>query len=132
MKGSVLKSIKYCVSLMLNSCKPFFLGHIVVSTAISLYAIWNINLLKYIIDALSDAGADVRRAYLSAFLYLASFLLLEALNGIEKVLWDYTFDKGRISFQERVYTKLISMPLEYVDSEKGRDEIDGVAWMAET
>lgn len=132
MKGSVLKSIKYCVSLMLDSCRPFFFGHIVVSTVISLYAIFNINLLKYIIDSLSDGGGDASRAYVFAFIYLASFLLLEALNGIKKVLWDYTFDKGRNSFREQVYSKLIDMPLEYVDSEKGRDEIDDVAWMADT
>lgn len=132
MKGSVLKSIRYCVSLMLDSCRPFFLGHIVVSTVISLYAIFNINLLKYIIDSLSDGGGDASRAYVFAFIYLASFLLLEALNGIKKVLWDYTFDKGRNSFREQVYSKLIDMPLEYVDSEKGRDEIDDVAWMADT
>lgn len=132
MKGSVLKSIKYCVSLMLDSCRPFFIGHIVVSTMISLYAILNINLLKYIIDELSGGGGDASRAYVFAFIYLASFLLLEALNGIKKVLWDYTFDKGRNSFREQVYSKLIDMPLEYVDSEKGRDEIDDVAWMADT
>lgn len=132
MKGSVLKSIKYCVSLMLDSCRPFFIGHIVVSTVISLYAILNINLLKYIIDELSGGGGDARRAYVFAFIYLASFLLLEALNGIKKVLWDYTFSKGHNSFREQVYSKLIDMPLEYVDSEKGRDEIDDVAWMADT
>lgn len=131
MKGSVLKSIKYCVSLMLDSCRPFFFGHIVVSTVISLYAIFNINLLKYIIDSLSGAEVNVNRAYAFAFIYLASFLLLEALNGIKKVLWDYTFSKGHNSFREQVYSKLIDMPLEYVDSEKGRDEIDDVAWMAD-
>ena len=132
MKGSVVRSIKYCVSLMLDSCKPFFLGHIVVSTTISLYAIFNINLPRYIIDSLSGAGADSGRAYVFAFVYLASFLLLEALQGIKKVLWDYTFDKGRNSFREQIYSKLVDMPLEYVDSEKGRDEIDDVAWMADT
>ena len=40
--------------------------------------------------------------------------------------------KGRNLFLEQIYAKLISMPLEYVDSEKGRDEVDGVAWMADT
>lgn len=132
MKGSVLKSIKYCFSLMIDSGKWFFWGHIIVSTVISLYAILNINLLKYIIDSLSGGSVNVNRAYIFAFVYFASFLLLEALNGIKKVLWDYTFDKGRNSFLKQVYSKLISMPLEYVDSEKGRDEVDDVAWMADS
>lgn len=132
MKGSVTKSIRYCVSLMLDSGKPFFLGHIMVSTVISLYGIFNINLLKYIIDLLSGAGVHAGKAYLFAFVYFASFLLLEVLNGIKKVLWDYTFDKGRNSFLKQIYAKLVSMPLEYVDSEKGRDEADDVAWMADT
>lgn len=131
MKGSFLKSIKYCVSLMLDSSKPFFWGHIMVSTVISLYAIFNINLLKYIIDSLSGAEVNAARAYVFAFIYFASFILLEVLSGIKKILWDYTFDKGRNSFLKQIYSKLICMPLEYVDSEKGRDEIDDVAWMAD-
>lgn len=132
MKGSVLKSIKYCFSLMIDSSGLFFWGTIIVSTLISLYAIFNINLLKYIIDALSGGAANVDRAYVFAFIYLGSFILLELLNGAKKVLWDYTFDKGRNLFLKQIYTKLIDMPLEYVDSEKGRDEIDDVAWMADT
>lgn len=117
---------------MIDSGKWFFWGHIIVSTVISLYAILNINLLKYIIDSLSGGSVNLNRAYIFAFVYFASFLLLEALNGIKKVLWDYTFDKGRNSFLKQVYSKLISMPLEYVDSEKGRDEVDDVAWMADS
>jgi len=116
---------------MLDSCEPFFWAHIVVSTVISLYAIFNINLLKFIIDSLSGARMNADKAYIFAFIYLASFLLLEALNGVKKVLWDYTFSKGHNSFREQIYSKLINMPLEYVDSEKGRDEIDDVAWMAD-
>lgn len=132
MKGSVFKSIKYCVSLMLDSSRAYFCGHIIVSTVISLYAIFNINLLKYMIDSLSGGRVNADKAYLFAGIYFASFLLLEALNGMKKVLWDYTFDKGRNSFLKQIYGKLICMPLEYVDSEKGRDEIDDVAWMTDT
>lgn len=131
MKGSILKSIKYCFNLMFNSSRTVFVGHIIVSTVISLYAIFNINLLKYIIDSLSGTGINAGKAYAFAFIYLASFILLEALNGIKKVLWDYTFDKGRNSFLKQIYKKLVSMPLEYVDSEKGRNEVDDVVWMAD-
>ncbi|MCM1156860.1 MAG: ABC transporter ATP-binding protein/permease [Roseburia sp.] len=130
-KVSVFKTIRYCVLLMLNSCRPFFFGHILVSTVISLYAIFNINMLKFICDSLSGGEADTNKAYVFAFVYFASFILLEALNGIQKVLWDYTFSKGRDSFLEQIYSKLINMRLEYVDSEKGRDEVDDVAWMAD-
>lgn len=98
MKGSVTKSIRYCVSLMLDSGKPFFLGHIMVSTVISLYGIFNINLLKYIIDLLSGAGVHAGKAYLFAFVYFASFLLLEVLNGIKKYCGITHLTKAAIRF----------------------------------
>ncbi len=130
-KIATIKTTCYCFRLMFESSGWAFIMHLMVSTIITLYALFNVNVLKIIIDALTKASVEPKQIYIYVGIYILLLVLMETLNGIQKILWDYTYDKARNLFVERVYGKLINMPMEYVDSDKGRDDVDDVVWMAD-
>lgn len=131
MKNATIKTTCFCYGLMYRSSKCAFVGHILVSTFISLYSLLNVNLLKFIIDALTSDRYSNNMAYVFLVIYILSLIMMEALIGLKKVLWDYTYARARDKFVEQVYGKLIKMPMVYVDSDKGRDDVDDVVWMAD-
>ena len=131
MKNATIKTVCYSYRLMYQSGRWAFIGHILVSTLLSLYALLNVNLLKLVIDAVMGDMASQSMAYVFAGFYILSLILVESLNGLKKILWDYTFDQARNSFVMQVYEKLIGMPMVYVDSDKGRDDVDDVVWLAD-
>lgn len=130
-KNKILKTVLYCFRLMYRSTKFTFICHIAVSSLLSLYALLNVNMLKWIIDILTDKTSQSNKIYYAVIAYILALVLYELLQSLKKILWDHSCEKARNSFLRAVYEKLIAMPMEYVDSERGRDAVDDVVWMAE-
>lgn len=131
MRNNIFKTVVYCFKLMYNSSGIVFIGHIFVSAIISLYALFNVNMLKYIIDMLTGNVKNSGNIYFLVGIYILSLILIEALYAAKKILWDYSFDKARNKYLKSVYCKIIKLPLAYIDTDKGRNDVDDVIWMAD-
>lgn len=129
---NTMKTVRFCFSLMWRSSKWAFAAHLLVMTLLSLYAVLNVNLIKNIIDMLTEEDPRLHKIYLFIGLYIFLLIFIEMMHSLKKILWDYTYDKARNEFQKQVYDKLIKMPMVYVDSENGRNDVDDIVWMADS
>lgn len=123
-----LRSNKFSLSLILQSSGAWLLVYLLISLTIALFGIGKTYSLKMVIDELM-LGRKMDQMAVYVCLYFILIALWMVCEAAQRIAYDSIFKKALHLYDIKLLKKMNDLPLEYVDSSEGRDQIDDIRYL---
>ena len=119
------KSLLYSAELSYKSSRfllaIYFIVNLITPTLSLLVTYTTKILLEMVLDK-----KPIKYLVILSIIYIFTLLLINLFDSVNKILFNSVFSKAKHLFQCRISEKLDKLPLSYIDSSKGKNEINDV------
>ena len=126
------KSVAYSWNLVFESSNYvifLYFAFVIITTSLPLLSAF---LLKYVLDSLTAATPEIENALLGVVIYCFSLVVNQGIASARDVARSTIDQKAKCLYDCRLVTRLSSLPLDYLDSSKGKNMIDRVSYTENT
>ena len=124
----ISKSMAYSWKLVLESSKWMIFLYFALRIATTSFPLLSAFLLKYVLDELTAPTPEIDKVLSVVVVYGLSLVINQGLGAARDLLKKAIEDKGEHLYQCRLAEKLAALPMDVLDSSKGRDLIDEVKY----
>lgn len=122
-KKLFLKSVSYSIRLLFNCSKWLSIVYLILVLASATMSFVYLFLLQQIINALTVNEASFNTVLLRIIMFIGAIILSQALNSFCELVYSVLMQKAEYEYNLQILHKLNELPLGYLDSAVGRDEI---------
>ena len=123
------KSFAYSWNLIFESSKFMILLYFALMLITTSFPLLSAFLLKYVLDALTVATPEIEKVLAVVIIYGLSLVVNQGITAAKDLTKSTIDQKARHLYQCRLVEKLSELPMDVLDSSKGKDQIDEVRYM---
>ena len=126
------KSIAYSWNLIFESSKFMIFLYFALVLITTSFPLLSAFLLKYILNALTVATPEIEKVLTVIIIYGLSLVVNQGITSVRELTKSTIDQKARHLYQCRLSEKLAALPMDILDSSKGKDMIDDVRYTETT
>ena len=126
------KSIAYSWNLIFESSKFMIFLYFAFMLITTSFPLLSAFLLKYILNALTVATPEIEKVLTVIIIYGLSLVVNQGITSARELTKSTIDQKARHLYQCRLSEKLAALPMDILDSSKGKDMIDDVRYTETT
>ena len=126
------KSIAYSWNLIFESSKFMIFLYFALVLITTSFPLLSAFLLKYILNALTVATPEIEKVLTVIIIYGLSLVVNQGITSARELTKSTIDQKARHLYQCRLSEKLAALPMDILDSSKGKDMIDDVRYTETT
>ena len=123
------KSFAYSWNLIFESSKFMIFLYFALMLITTSFPLLSAFLLKYVLDALTVATPEIEKVLAVVIVYGLSLVVNQGITSAKDLVKRTIDQKARHLYQCRLAEKLSELPMDVLDSSKGKDQIDEVRYM---
>jgi len=123
------KSLAYSWNLIFESSKFMIFLYFALMLITTSFPLLSAFLLKYVLDALTVARPEIEKVLTVVVIYGLSLVVNQGITSAKDLVKSTIDQKARHLYQCRLVEKLSELPMDVLDSSKGKDQIDEVRYM---
>ena len=123
------KSLAYSWNLIFESSKFMIFLYFALMLITTSFPLLSAFLLKYVLDALTVATPEIEKVLAVVVIYGLSLVVNQGITSAKDLTKSTIDQKARYLYQYRLAEKLSELPMDVLDSSKGKDQIDEVRYM---
>lgn len=123
------KSFAYSWNLIFESSKFMIFLYFALMLITTSFPLLSAFLLKYVLDALTMATPEIEKVLAVVIIYGLSLVVNQGITAAKDLTKSTIDQKARHLYQCRLAEKLSELPMDVLDSSKGKDQIDEVRYM---
>ena len=122
-KKLFFKSVHYSIRLLFQSSKCLPIVYLILSLFSATMSFVYLFLLQQIINALTVSESSFNTIFLCIIMFIGSIILSLVLNSFCELAYSVLMQKAEYEYNSQILHKLNELPLGYLDSVVGKDEI---------
>ena len=126
------KSFAYSWNLIFESSKFMIFLYFALMLITTSFPLLSAFLLKYVLDALTVATPEIEKVLTVVVIYGLSLVVNQGITSAKDLTKSTIDQKARHLYQCRLAEKLSELPMDVLDSSKGKDMIDDVRYTETT
>ena len=126
------KSFAYSWNLIFESSKFMIFLYFALMLITTSFPLLSAFLLKYVLDALTVATPEIEKVLAVVVIYGLSLVVNQGITSAKDLTKSTIDQKARHLYQCRLAEKLSELPMDVLDSSKGKDMIDDVRYTETT
>ena len=123
------KSFAYSWNLIFESSKFMIFLYFALMLITMSFPLLSAFLLKYVLDPLTVATPEIEKVLAVVIIYGLSLVVNQGITSAKDLTKSTIDQKARHLYQCRMAEKLSALPMDVLDSSKGKDQIDEVRHM---
>lgn len=126
------KSFAYSWNLIFESSKFMIFLYFALMLITTSFPLVSAFLLKYVLDSLTVATPEIENVLAVVIIYGLSLVVNQGITSAKDLTKNTLDQKARHLYQCRLAEKLSVLPMDVLDSSKGKDMIDDVRYTETT